>query len=68
MKRHILTASLLMALTCHGPVAESRPVTYDLLIRGARVLDGTGNPWFAADVAVERGRIAAVGQLDGARG
>ncbi|MCS7050554.1 MAG: D-aminoacylase [Thermomicrobium sp.] len=32
----------------------------DLLIRGARVVDGTGNPWFFADVAVRGDRIVAV--------
>ena len=32
---------------------------YDVLIRNARVIDGTGNPWFRADVAVKDGRIAA---------
>ena len=36
---------------------------YDVLIRNARVLDGAGNPWFRADVAVKDGRIAAVGRL-----
>ena len=38
---------------------------YDILIRGGRVLDGSGNPWFAHDVAIANGRIAAVGRLDG---
>lgn len=33
----------------------------DLLIRGARIIDGTGAPWFAGDVRVGGGRITAVG-------
>ena len=40
---------------------------YDLLIRGGRIVDGSGAPWFAADVAVKDGRVAAVGRLEGAR-
>lgn len=34
---------------------------YDLVIRNGRVLDGAGNPWVRADVAVRRGMIAKVG-------
>jgi dihydroorotase/N-acyl-D-amino-acid deacylase len=34
---------------------------YDLLLRNARVVDGTGAPWFRADVAVKGDTIAAVG-------
>jgi N-acyl-D-aspartate/D-glutamate deacylase len=41
---------------------------YDLIIRNARVLDGAGNPWFRADVAVTGDRIAAVGDLSAATG
>ena len=37
--------------------------TYDVLIRNGRVLDGTGNPWFGADIAVRDGRIVALGRL-----
>jgi N-acyl-D-amino-acid deacylase len=36
---------------------------YDLVIRGARVLDGSGNPWHSADIAISGDRIVAVGGL-----
>lgn len=37
--------------------------TFDILIRHGRVLDGTGNPWYYADVGIRGDRIAAVGSL-----
>lgn len=49
----------LAALVCL-PAAD-----FDILIRNARVVDGTGNPWFRANVAVRAGQIAAIGRLDG---
>jgi N-acyl-D-amino-acid deacylase len=36
---------------------------YDLLIRNGHVIDGAGNPWYSADVAVSGDRIAAIGDL-----
>ncbi|WP_406697938.1 D-aminoacylase [Singulisphaera sp. Ch08] len=36
---------------------------YDLLLRGGRVVDGTGAPWYNADVAIKGGRVAAIGRL-----
>jgi N-acyl-D-aspartate/D-glutamate deacylase len=39
---------------------------YDLVIRGGRLVDGTGAPALEADVAVKDGRIAAVGRISGA--
>ncbi len=41
-------------------------MTWDLKIVGGRVVDGTGAPAFAANVAVENGRIAEVGPCHGA--
>lgn len=36
---------------------------WDVIIRGGRIVDGTGNPWFEGDVAIRGDRIAAVGKL-----
>ena len=36
---------------------------YDLLIRNAQLLDGSGQPAFRGDIAVEQGRIVAIGHL-----
>jgi N-acyl-D-amino-acid deacylase len=46
--------------------AGSEP-SYDVLIKNGHVIDGAGNPWFAADVAIRGDRIAAIGKLDQAR-
>ncbi len=45
------------------PATWGQPPEYDLLFRGGRVVDGTGNPAFRADVAIQGDRIAAVGWL-----
>lgn len=40
-------------------------MTYDLIIRGGTIIDGTGETAFAGDIAVKDGKIAAVGNIDG---
>jgi N-acyl-D-amino-acid deacylase len=65
-----LAVTLALAAACAAPPPMPAPAPaeapYDLLIRGGRVLDGTGSPWFRADVAIRGDRIAAVGLLPGA--
>lgn len=56
-----VTATLCAA--CLAVLAAQPVARYDLLIRNGRVMDGTGNPWFPADVAVQNGRIVAIGKL-----
>src|SRR5688500_17606843 len=40
---------------------------FDTLIHGGRVIDGSGRPAFAADVALAGDRVVAVGRLEGAQ-
>jgi len=60
-----------IVLLCIGGIAGAASPTasaqeYDVLIRDGRVLDGSGNPWVRADVAIRGDRIAAVGDLSAA--
>ncbi len=66
MSRTLLPLLLLLLLPLPGPLAVSGAEPYDLLIRHGRIVDGTGNPWFYADVAIRDDRIVAIGKLDDA--
>ncbi len=44
-------------------LAAQQAEQFDLVVTGGRVMDGSGNPWFPADVAVRDGMIVAVGRL-----
>src|SRR5439155_22355255 len=60
----IATKALTAALACAAlATTSSQSETFDVLIRNGRVLDGSGNPWQAADVGVPDRRVAAIGRL-----
>ena len=66
--RNLLSSSLILIVLGAGTTSslpQAQP-TFDLLIRNGRVMDGTGNPWTRADVAVRGDRIVGVGRLPGA--
>ena len=62
----MVSGAVLVALTGLGVTLASQTAGYDILIRNGRVLDGTGNPFLYADLAIAGDTIAAVGSLSGA--
>jgi N-acyl-D-amino-acid deacylase len=60
--------SLLLILLMLAPLVPENASTaadeFDLVITNARIVDGTGNPWFRGSVAIKNGRIARVGFFD----
>ena len=62
----LLAVLCVLALSAAPSPSSTLQPQYDTLILNGRVVDGTGSPWYAADVAIKNGRIAAIGRLAGA--
>ncbi len=62
-KRFWAVAGLVVFLAA---LARAQSAPYDVVIRNGHIIDGTGSPWYAADVGIRDGRIAAIGDLRGA--
>jgi N-acyl-D-amino-acid deacylase len=67
-RRTLLSAIAAIACAAGAPFAQAPAPAYDLVIRNGRVLDGMGNPWIAADVAIKEGRFAAIARSIAGRG
>lgn len=62
MNRGMIAAALVAAMAWfHTGVAAE----YDLVVRNGRVLDGAGNPWVLADIAISDGRFVKIGRIEG---
>jgi dihydroorotase/N-acyl-D-amino-acid deacylase len=64
--KYLLLLAAVLSVSAPAPAAKKEPPD-DILFTGARVVDGTGAPWFVADVAVRAGKVVAVGRLAGRR-
>jgi len=55
----LLLTTIAAAFAWQAPV-HSQPPAFDLVIRGGRIVDGTGSPWFVADVGIKGDTITAI--------
>jgi N-acyl-D-amino-acid deacylase len=58
--------ALCVLLACMPTLLRAQDDLFDVVIRHGRIIDGTGSPWYAGDVGIRGGRIAAIGMLEGA--
>ena len=69
MKPPYAFASMLcLLLPLSGTARAAEPETYDLILRGGTIYDGSGGKPFVGDVAIREDRIVKVGSLGEARG
>src|SRR5687767_15915259 len=59
----VLLFFALSASSVNVVLAQPEADSYDLVIINARIVDGTGNPWFRGSIAVKDGKIAKVGRF-----
>ena len=63
----IVGAALGEIATAIYTTPSDQPAPFDVIIKNGHLLDGSGGPWYAADIGIRGDRIAAIGKLDGAR-
>jgi N-acyl-D-amino-acid deacylase len=58
-------AATLASLLAFGQAQAVDEPEYELVIRNGRMLDGQGNPWVRADIAIQGGKFVKIGRVDG---
>jgi N-acyl-D-amino-acid deacylase len=64
--------AILVLVSSHALFAQEpansagSPEQFDIVIVNGHIIDGTGSPWYSAQVGIRGGRIAAIGNLEGA--
>ena len=59
----LIVGAFVVARGCRARATSAVDQPFDVIIRSAHILDGTGSPWYAGDIAIRAGRIAAIGRL-----
>jgi len=54
---------VLIGLLLASAIGAAQQTSYDFMITGARIVDGTGAPWFVGDIGIVGDHIAAIGDL-----
>lgn len=64
-RREFLSCAAAVSAAAYASEAGGQAIsdTHDLVLRNGRILDGTGNPWFVADIALKNGRIGKIGRV-----
>lgn len=58
---------LLFGVCALFSLAAQAQDSFDIVLTNGRIVDGTGSPWYVADVGIQNGRIAKIGRLGGAK-
>ena len=75
MKTFLFQSAIILCILLSQVHAQSQergtrtiaPEPFDILLKNGRIIDGSGNPWYGADVGIRGDHIAAIGRLQEAK-
>jgi N-acyl-D-amino-acid deacylase len=64
MRKLALVLVTSLALSSFNFALGQAAAEYDIVITNARIIDGTGNPWFRGEIGIQGGRITKIGHIN----
>ncbi len=65
MTRRLLLSLILATIAAAATAQELvAPQRFEVVLAGGRIVDGTGAPWYVADVGIQGGKIARIGRIE----
>lgn len=61
----LLAVAIFAAMACAQQAPSPQP--FDVVVLNGKIIDGSGNPWYAGDVGIRGDRIASIGKLQGSQ-